>query len=401
VSRFLFVLPPFVGHVNPAGSLGRELSARGHTIGWVGFPVIRPLLPENDSFYPLPDVISQDELEKIRSKAGSRWLPGLKAFWEDIVIPLTRAMIPGVEAVIDQFRPDVIVADQQTLAGALAARRKGIPWATSSPSALMHSTVIDEYPLVRQWISDKLAGLEREVGLEPTEWADRSPDLILLYSTRAMIGDDVPLPEQAVLLGPVIDRRPEDLTAFPWDRLKDLPRVLVSLGTVNPYLGKDFYAAVIEAFRDEPVQVILNAPPSMLPSQQHPDNFIVQEWLPLLSLLKHVQVVVSHAGSTMNESLAHGVPLVVVPVAYDNFIFAQQAVNAGIGVRLKFSRLQPQDLRQAVFSVIENPAYRDAAARIQRDFKAAGGTARGASILEQFAQSVTTVAEGISTDANP
>ena len=38
MSRFLFVVPPLTGHVNPTASVGGELLARGHEVAWVGHP---------------------------------------------------------------------------------------------------------------------------------------------------------------------------------------------------------------------------------------------------------------------------------------------------------------------------------------------------------------------------
>ena len=36
MSRYLFVVPPMVGHVNPSIAVGRELLARGHDVAWAG-----------------------------------------------------------------------------------------------------------------------------------------------------------------------------------------------------------------------------------------------------------------------------------------------------------------------------------------------------------------------------
>ena len=48
MSRFLFVVPPLTGHVNPTASVGGELLARGHEVAWVGHPgTLAPLLPDN------------------------------------------------------------------------------------------------------------------------------------------------------------------------------------------------------------------------------------------------------------------------------------------------------------------------------------------------------------------
>ena len=40
VSRFLFVVPPMAGHVNPTLPVGRELAARGQDVAWAGPPEV-------------------------------------------------------------------------------------------------------------------------------------------------------------------------------------------------------------------------------------------------------------------------------------------------------------------------------------------------------------------------
>lgn len=36
MSRFLIVVPPFVGHINPIAGVAAELRDRGHEVAWVG-----------------------------------------------------------------------------------------------------------------------------------------------------------------------------------------------------------------------------------------------------------------------------------------------------------------------------------------------------------------------------
>ena len=46
MKKFLFVVPPLTGHVNPTISVARALEARGHEVAWVAHPgKVRPLLP--------------------------------------------------------------------------------------------------------------------------------------------------------------------------------------------------------------------------------------------------------------------------------------------------------------------------------------------------------------------
>jgi UDP:flavonoid glycosyltransferase YjiC (YdhE family) len=98
-----------------------------------------------------------------------------------------------------------------------------------------------------------------------------------------------------------------------------------------------------------------------------------------------VQAVVCHGGhNTVCEALAHALPLVVLPIKDDQPVVAQQVVDSGAGLRLKFGRVCPDELREAVRRVLEEPSFREAAARIQRSFTAAGGASRAADLLEEL-----------------
>jgi UDP:flavonoid glycosyltransferase YjiC (YdhE family) len=134
VSRFLFVVPPLTGHINPTVAVGGELAARGHDVAWAGHPAtMRSLLPDDARIFPVID----DALDARLRAERERWLAlrgaaALKFFWEDFVVPLGHAMLSGVETAISRFTPHVVVTDQQALAGAVAARRAGVAWATSA-----------------------------------------------------------------------------------------------------------------------------------------------------------------------------------------------------------------------------------------------------------------------------
>jgi MGT family glycosyltransferase len=114
-----------------------------------------------------------------------------------------------------------------------------------------------------------------------------------------------------------------------------------------------------------------------------PKNFLVQQRIPQLAVLPHVQAVLCHGGhNTVCESLAHGLPLVVMPIRDDQPVIAEQVVHAGVGLRLRFGRTRPDELRDAVQRVLKEPAFRDAAVGIQKSFQEAGGTRAAADAVE-------------------
>ncbi len=383
--RFLFVVPPLVGHVNPTISVARALEARGHTVAWAAHPdVVRPILPEGATLLPLDGAMSPATLERLTARAhGVRGLAGLKFLWEDFLLPLARQTLASVERAVDAARPSVLVVDQQALAGAIVARRRGMPWATfATTSADMVESVVS-LPKVHDWITSEILQLQRDAGLPPTERFDLSPHLVVVFSTKELVGHVERFPAHYRFVGPSIADRP-DPTPFPWDALGSDPIVLVSLGTVNPVRGARFYHTAIAALGGRPLQVILVAPAELIGSV--PDNVIVRPRVPQLQLLPRVHAVVCHGGhNTVCEALAHGVPLVVAPIKDDQPAIAEQVVDSGAGVRVRFGRVGPDELRAAVHRVLNEHAFRAAARRIQAAFVEAGGAARAAALLERLA----------------
>ena len=382
MARFLFVVPPLTGHVNPTVSVARELEARGQEVAWVGHPrKVRPLLPEGATLFELDDRVSPELYDHVTKRARTtRGLAGLKFLWEDFLVPLARAMRPGVRDAVDRFEPSVLVVDQQAVVGAIVARRREIPWATFTTTSAGVTDPMAGLPKVREWLDRQLDTLMHEAGLPLIEKPDRSPYLVVVFSTEALVGPLHNFPPHYAFVGPAISDRPQT-TPFPWEELHDGPRVLVSLGTVNAERGERFYRIVVDAVLDEPLQVVLVAPEDMVP-EQLPDNVIVCSYVPQLKLMPHMDAVVCHAGhNTVCEALAHGLPLVVTPITDDQPVVAQQVVDAGAGIRLKFARLRLGDFRDALHQVLHDERYRKAAERIQSSFNKAGGAPEAADRL--------------------
>jgi MGT family glycosyltransferase len=385
MKRFLFVVPPLVGHVNPTVSIARELEARGHRVAWAAHPRrVRPLLPEGAEVIELDDRVSDEVWNPLVDRAKLvRGLESYQFLWEEVLVPLARAMRPAIERAIEAHAPDVLIVDQQAIGGALAARKAGARWATLCTTSAGVVDALSDLPKVRAWSAEQLRALEREAGLPSVEPPDLSPQLVIVLSTAALVGPPERFPLHYRFVGPSIHDRP-DPTPFPWDALREGPRVLVSLGTVSVDRGDDFYATVVEALGGQAMQVILVAPPDRVPGP--PENFLVRARVPQLALLPHVQAVVSHGGhNTVCEALAHGVPLALTPIRDDQPIVANQVVAAGAGIRLRYGRLSASALRTAVERLLAEPELRARAVRVAAEFKKAGGAVAAAEHLERLA----------------
>ncbi|USX55197.1 glycosyltransferase [Lentzea sp. HUAS12] len=373
MSRFLFVVPPLTGHVNPTASVGGELLARGHDVAWVGHPAtLAPLLPDNARILPAID----DDLEaEIRAKR-ERWLAlrgmaVLKFFWEEFLIPLGHAMVPGVADAVRAFQPDVVVADQQALAGPVVAREAGLPWVTSASTSAELVNPLRTMPKVDAWVRDLL----HDFAGGDIRFSDR---LVLVYSSKALVAGE--FGDEVAFVGPALEHRVER-GGFPWEWLvEDEERgVLVSLGTLNGPAGERFLTQALEAVTDLPVRAVVVGEP-----RPAPPNVLILPSVPQLALMPHLDAVVTHGGhNTVCEALAHGLPLVVAPIRDDQPTVAAQVVEAGAGVRLTYSRARAADIRSALESVLDEPEYAAAAERVRASFSAAGGAAAAADRLEK------------------
>lgn len=381
--RALFVVPPLTGHVNPTAAVGAELIARGHDVAWAGHPAtLEPLLPTGARVFPAIDDAPGTSLAEGRERwMNLRGAAALKFFWEEFTIPLASAMLPGVDEAIDSFAPDVVVADQQALAGAVAARRGGVAWVTSASTPAELLRPLAAMPKVEAWISDQMTALQRANGLDDPVDLRFSDRLVLAFSTAALIGDG-PFPAQCAFTGPALGR--PDRGWFPWEWLDPARRhILVSLGTLNGPAGQRFFRVVTEALdglgRD--LQAVVVGPP--VPGAG--EHILFTGHVPQLALLPRLDAVVSHGGyNTVGETLAHGLPLVVTPIRDDQPLIAQRVADAGAGIRLRFGRLRPAELRDAVRAVLTGDSYRIAAGTIRDSFIAAGGAPAAADHLEKL-----------------
>ena len=389
MSRLLFVVPPLTGHTNPTIGVASALEARGHEVAWTGYAgALEPLLPAGATLIPVGDDPAADDPALVAARAravGLRGAEALQFLWEDFLLPLGRAMVPGILAATDRFQPDVLVVDQQAIAGAVVAVRRGVPWATSATTS---AELVDPFallPKVGTWVSSSLSSFAASSGLAGFGGDLRfSPQLVLAFSTADLAGPGRTFPSHYRFVGPSLVPRPSSAsTPFPWEWLDPARRhVLVSLGTINAPAGRRFLgeaAAALGSLSDT-VQGVVVGPPDLGPV---PANVVVRDFVPQLELLDRVDAVVSHGGhNTVCEALAHGIPLVVAPIRDDQPIVAQQVTDAGAARRVKFGRVRAAELAAAIRAVLDDPVYREAASRLRSSFQVAGGPAAAAGELE-------------------
>jgi MGT family glycosyltransferase len=377
VSRFLIVTLPLTGHAYRALAVADELRACGHEVAWCGPKAyFRPLLDPDTVLFPTGTRL-------LRDQAG-HGIAALRSLWEQYVIPMARFMLPAVNRAVLEYQPDMVVVDQHALAGALAAHRHGLRWATLVTGAMELTHALAALPRVDAWVRAQIAAFCQGAsvtgaGFDPLF----SPYLVIAFTTSALTGEQ-PFPGHFALVGPAMREPP---SAFEWGLVDPGRRkVLITVGTLATGLAGDFYqraAAAVAPLRAT-VQAIIVGPPDLLADP--PGNVLVVPSVPMLALLPRLDAVISHGGmNTVNETLAHGVPLVLAPIRHDQPVVASQVVRAGAGIRVPFNRVRPSQLRAALVSILDDPSYSSAAKRIGESFAAAGGAPAAAAQLERAA----------------
>lgn len=382
--RFLFVVPPLSGHVNPTAALGRALLERGHEVAWCGSEMfLRPLLGEEAEIFRTGS--------KMLRGQGAAGEAAVRSLWADFVVPYARFTLGAVDRAIEQFAPDAVISDEHTPAGALAARRRALPWATLATSSMELGRPFRDQPELDGWILEHLRMLWAKAGLDLADFVDprASPHLVLALTSPALTGR-ADYPPHYALVGPLLGARPPG-PVFPWPWLDPGRRlVIVTMGTLAADLAADFLRRAAKALGElADVQGVVVAPPESGLEEVASAGVLVLPRVPLLDLLDAgvVAAVVCHGGlNTVTEALAHRVPLVLAPIRHDQPITAAQVEAAGAGRRVDFARADPAEIRRAIEAVLDDPEPRAAAARVAEAFHRDGGLPAAVSRLEALAR---------------
>ncbi|XP_051816654.1 UDP-glucuronosyltransferase 2B31-like [Acanthochromis polyacanthus] len=144
--------------------------------------------------------------------------------------------------------------------------------------------------------------------------------------------------------------------------------VIMSLGTFVSELPADMANKIAAAFAKLPQKVIWRYKGS------RPDtlgnNTLLVDWMPQNDLLGHpkVKVFVAHGGTNgVQEALYHGVPVVGLPVFFDQYDNLLRLEYRGAAKILKLSAVdKDNDFLKAIQEVLNEPSYRMNIQRLSR-----------------------------------
>lgn len=393
MSRFTFIVPPLTGHINPTLGVGKLLSERGHQVTWISAnDEMGGIIPDGCRLVVIPNLSSdleKIEQDKMVQQARTEQVYGIDSLmflYENALLPFNRYILERLPQILEDNPTDLIINDLQVFAGAVAAIKKGIPYVTSvtTPAAIKQNDLL---PQIYDWEEQRVIAFQKEAGIEGNERLDCSKTASLVYTSEQFFGEHS-LPDYFRFVGPSINQS-RDHIPFDWGKLKAMgerPKVLLSIGTTFDHQisrGK-FYDKAAEALGDMDITVIAVTDPDNF-TKNIPQNFIVRKRVPQLDLLPYMNVVICHAGhNTVIESLYNGVPLVVLPIAYDQSYVAGRVTACNAGIRLNFNRFTPPALREAVGRLLNEDIYRENARKIGGSFQEAGGINKAVEILESL-----------------
>lgn len=380
MARVLMCMPPLIGHINPAQAVARELHERGHSIAWaIAGSIADEYIADGEYRFHLPLNFSTDIG---KAAAQVRGLESVRFFFENFCLPLAEATLLSVEDVVDKFRPDLIFCDHQMLSGAIVARKRNIPWLTSATTS---ASIVKVSPIIEDWIERQLLRLQWKGGLRvPVRRPDLSPSGIVVFTSEQLLGNHHQrIDANCHFVGPAFSHR-QKTADFPWQKLKSGQRkILISLGTISRDRDMRFYRVMMQALADMDIQVVMVAPAEL--ADRAPSNFIVQEQVPQIELLEHLDAVICHAGhNTVCEALAFGLPLIVAPIRDDQPVIARQVIDAGAGLPLRFGKVTPAVAREKVQQLLEDHSFTENARRLCESFRGLGGAWRAANIVESL-----------------
>ena len=156
---------------------------------------------------------------------------------------------------------------------------------------------------------------------------------------------------------------------------------LGSLGSGDVPLMKDLVAALAET----PHRYVVSKGPQHA-EYELADNMVGEEFLPQVSVLPQVDLVITHGGNnTTTECLHFGKPMVVLPIFWDQHDNAQRIDETGFGIRLATYSFGEGDLPAAIDGLLADRELRASLADVSKRLQASPGTERAAELIEQLA----------------
>jgi UDP:flavonoid glycosyltransferase YjiC (YdhE family) len=377
--RVLFTTRGSSGHVGPLAPFAHACLRAGHEVlvsaqrqfeGNVtrsGLPFSPVDEPARDEWMPLMAKFANLDIDTANGVMISQFFAGLDL----------RAELPALRALAESWRPDVIVRETWEFGSTLVAELHQIPIVRVG----LGLTEMEESSI--RLAAPEVDKARAEQGLPPDPEGERLADARFMTTIPAELEDpNVTAPSRTSRFRFEVTAGAEELPDW-WPGNAD-PLVYLSFGSVAAGSHLPYYPALyrlaIEALSPLPIRLLVTVGDAAREIEELggvPPNVHVETWVTHDDVARRADVIVCHGGfgSTLG-SLAHGAPLVILPLfSSDQWANGEAVVRAGAGVTVADDRtvrnvldlpgaetLGP--LAGAVTSVLNEPSYRREAGRI-------------------------------------
>jgi zeaxanthin glucosyltransferase len=410
-----FVSMPLPGHLPPMTALAGRLQSRGNEVVFLGFPdseaVARAanldFVPIGVKEYPVGSVAkAYANVAKLHGEDMMRYTA------YEIRPGLTKAALKHLPRRLADAGVEALVLDAAFFYLELVSMHLGIPyvhiWNTlhidfsgatpacyfswphkTTPGALARN--VEGIKILNEIFAPIIAAAKPyadKVGLQ-VDWDDPSATISkLAVITQTPKEFDFPIPNwpsQFYYTGPFSEPEEREEIPFPWEKLTNKPLIYVSLGTLVPG-SEPVYRTILAAVGRFPeVQVVLSVGPCVNRDElgMIPANTIVVGAAPQIELLKRAAFCLTNAGlNTTLGSLAQGVPVVAIPIGYDQPGVAARVAYHGVGEFVSMENLTVERLSDLILQVLTNPGYRERARYFQKAIARANGLEAAAEVVE-------------------
>ncbi len=401
--------------MNPLLAIAGRLRLEGHTVVFVGHATAEARRLITGAGFRFVDV------RPSLSSLGFLFLPFMSGYIETLAAVNLFAggvfhYARTIGHVLDEVRPDAVIADFAIPGACLAAEKSNVPYITVYQAGLAFKgpgippfgsglaingqwgkrgrvyVLLSDY--LESSVDKALSRARRRLRLPPGKRAyltsPSSPWLNLALTAECIEAPRYKLPPTTFFVGPCLaSGRDTGADNFPFEQLsREKPRIYVSLGTVFNNRPKIF-TKIIDGFRDGRHQLIISAGNAFdrLSSRDFPTDVLLFKNVPQSELLSRVDVVISHGGNnTVNESLSAGKPLLVLPVGGEQADNASRVEYIRAGLRGDLNKSTSQEIRYKVERLLQEPEFQLRAREVSGELASTQGPVTASRFIGRVAQ---------------
>ena len=420
--RVVFTTWGSFGDLHPFMALALELQERGYISVIATSPLYREKVEAAGlAFHPvrpdLPPPDAESSSEIIRRVSNARW--GSSYLFRELLVPhLRETYADTLAAVTAGGGADLLVSHQVPLTAPLVAEETGIKWISSVLFPIAFASVYDPptppqlpalrtlaatHPLVarmlfglgkwttKSWV-EPIQRLRKELGLprspNPIFEGQHSPTRVLALFSEQLAQIQPDFPTNTIITGsPFYDRKDGQPPSPELLRFLDEgePPILFTLGSSMVWVAEDFYRVSIEAAQKLGRRaLLLIGDKRNLPRTKLPNGMAAFDYAPH-SLVMPCACCIVHQGGigTTGQALRAGRPMLIIPFGQDQPDNARRCVRLGVGRNLSPARYTLPRVVSELSELLNNPTYREQAAKVGRRVREENGTKAACDAIEQ------------------